>query len=246
MRTGQGFSVGRLCFSCPHHGSLRIGRKIHFPVNDENNEGEITGVVKDFHFESMHAAIGPLVIVQTSGEWGVNFVYVKSFASGALAPPIEQKYRTLFPDAPFDWDYLDRKYQSLYKNDYEIKDIFNSGLIISLIVSAMGIFSISALILSLKTKEMGIRKVVGAGNLHLFMMHLRPFVLFFLIAICIGLPCVFFLSRQWLENFAYHINLSAAFFIIPVAVTLGIIVLASAYHAIRGTMVNPVDVLKED
>ncbi len=133
-----------------------------------------------------------------------------------------------------------------YKNDYELRDIFNNGLIISVIVSALGIFSISALILSLRKKEMGIRKVVGAGDLHLFALHLKPFLIYFLIAVGIGLPLVFYLSQKWLNNFAYHITLTPVYFILPVASTLLIIFIASGYHALRCTMVNPVDILKEE
>jgi putative ABC transport system permease protein len=225
-----------------------IGKKIYGPENADEHRGEVIGVVEDFHFESMHSRIEPLIIFIGNEDWGIDFVYVKTepVQSTMLLESIGREYRKLFPDLPFNYDYLDARYRGLYKHDYEIRDIFRSGLIISIIVSALGIFSMSALLLSMRTKEMGIRKVVGAGNAQLFVMHLRPFVVFFLIATVIGLPLVFYLSRRWLNNFAYHIDIDARYFILPGVITLAIIFVATVFHAIKSARVNPVDILKNE
>jgi putative ABC transport system permease protein len=208
----------------------------------------VIGVVEDFHFDSMHSRIEPLIMFMTNADWGIDFVYVKTepVQSATLLESIGSEYKKLFPDLPFNYDYLDATYRGLYKHDYEIRDIFRSGLIISIIVSPLGIFSMSALLLSMRTKEMGIRKVVGAENIQLFMMHLQPFVVFFLIAIVIGLPLVFYLSGRWLNNFAYHIDIDARYFILPGVITIAIIFVAAVYHAIKSAKVNPVDILKSE
>lgn len=224
-----------------------LGKKIEGSINN-GSAGEVIGVVKDFHFESMHTRIQPLILHLTNDDWGVNFIYVKTepVTSPALLHAIEREHRAIFPELPFDFGYLDAQYRGLYQNDYEIRDIFQWGLVISVVVSALGIFSISALMLSLKTKEMGIRKVVGAENLDLFIRHLKPFAVFFLIALLIGLPVVFYLSQQWLSNFAYHIDIGPAYFIVPAMLTALVILAASTYHAIRSATVNPVDILKNE
>ncbi len=223
-----------------------IGKKIHYPVTADNPEGEVVGVVKDFHFESMHAKIEPLVIVLSNGEWGTNFVYVKSNPGASPLQSIEKSYKATFPDTPLEWGFLDSRYRSLYQNDYEMRDIFSGGFFISILLSALGIFSISALILTLRTKEMGIRKVIGAGDMHLLISHLKPFLAFFFASIAIGLPLEFFLSRQWLDNFAYHVSWRAGYFLIPTIGTLLIILAAAGYHAIRCTRVNPIDILRQE
>ncbi len=94
-----------------------MGKRIHFPVRDDESGGEIIGVVKDFHFESMHSRIEPLVIVLTNGEWGVNFVYVKTdpLASASLKESIHEEYKKIDPDTPFECEYLTSRYQSLTK-----------------------------------------------------------------------------------------------------------------------------------
>lgn len=224
-----------------------IGKQIEGSINN-NGPGEVIGVVKDFHFESMHTRIEPLVIYLTNNDWGIGFIYVKTepLQSGSLVPMIEREYRKTFPEFVFDFGYLDARYRGLYQHDYEIRDIFRWGLIISIIVSGLGIFSISALLLSLRTKEMGIRKVVGAENMDLFLRHLKPFVVFFVIALVIGLPVIRYLAEQWLNNFAYHIEMGAVYFVVPGVMTGVIILGASVYHGVRSARVNPVDILKAD
>jgi putative ABC transport system permease protein len=224
-----------------------IGKKISGPVNADGRVGEVVGVVKDFHSESMHSRIEPLIIFLNDG-WDINFVYIKiePAKSAHLIPMFETEFRKIFPDLPFDFGFLDARYRGLYKKDYEVRDIFRWGLIVSIVVSSLGIFSISALMLSIRTKEMGIRKVVGAANGQLFVMHLKPFFIFFAIAAAIGLPIVYLLSRRWLDNFAYHIDISVSYFLLPALATIVIILGASIYHAIRSALVNPVEILKQE
>lgn len=225
-----------------------IGKKVNGFYTGEGNEGEVVGVVEDFNFESLHNRIEPLLIFPAGGVWGMGYIYIKTepMQSPALLEAIEREHHALFPEAVFEYDYLDAHYRGLYKHDYEIRDIFRSGLIISILVSALGIFSISALLLSLRTKEMGIRKVVGAANAQLFLMHLKPFAIFFVIALAIGMPVIFYLAGRWLNNFAYHIDLNAMYFVLPALITVVIILGASVYHALRGANVNPVEILKNE
>jgi putative ABC transport system permease protein len=220
-----------------------IGKSIGGPF-----DGKVIGVVEDFHFESMHTRLEPVIIFLNNVDWDAFYIYIKTepLQSNSVMIAVEKAYHEMWPDVPFDYRHLNATYSGLYKQDYEIRDIFRSGLIISILVSALGIFSISALLLSLRTKEMGIRKVVGAVNSQLFMMHLKPFAIFFVIATAIGLPVIFYLGQRWLNNFAYHINIDARYFVIPAVITILIILGAAVYHAIKGSRVNPVDILKNE
>jgi putative ABC transport system permease protein len=95
-----------------------------------------------------------------------------------------------------------------------------------------------------RAKEMGIRKVIGAHSLHLFALHMKNFVKFILIASLIACPAIYFLSQHWLSGFAYHIKLTAWYFIIPALITLAIVLVTSGYHGVKNASVNPVDILK--
>ena len=225
-----------------------IGKRIWGPVGTDRNEGQIIGIVKDFNFASLHSKIEPLIIFPVAEGWGIEYVYVKvnPIRPVNLISEIEKEYKKSYTDLPLEWEYLDSKFQSLYKDDYEIRNIFQVGLVISVLVSCLGIFSISALLVMMRAREMGIRKVIGAKETHLFILHVKTFVKFILVAVIIAWPVIYYLSRQWLDGFAYHIDLSVWYFIVPGIITLMIVLITSGYHGIKNAHVNPVDILKHE
>jgi putative ABC transport system permease protein len=223
-----------------------IGKKISGPENYV--DGEVIGVVKDFNFASLHSKIEPMIIFPTDENWGNLFIYIKVNPLGPtdLISTIEKEFKAQWPELPFEWEYLDTKYLSLYRNDYEVKNIFEVGLVISILISCLGIFSISALLVTLRTKEMGIRKIVGASSLQLFLLHTKSFLQFLIISVLVAWPVIWYLSNQWLQNFAYHVELNVWYFIIPGLIALFITMLTSGYHGIKSALINPVDVLKHE
>ncbi|MFN7654368.1 MAG: ABC transporter permease [Cyclobacteriaceae bacterium] len=228
-----------------------LGRTINGPVGANDNTdrtGEVIGVVDDFNFTTLHNKVDPLILFMTNENWGSQFVYLKVNAihPNNLVSKIESEFKAIWPEFAFEWEYLDSKYASLYKQDYEIKDIFKIGLLISVLVSGFGIFSVSALLVIMRTKEMGIRKIVGANRAQIFLKHMESFFTFFLIALCIGFPIVWYLANQWLDNFAYRIELNFSYYIFPALVALLIVIATSGFHGIKTSLANPVDSLKQE
>ncbi len=228
-----------------------VGKKIRGPLSGENEayrEGVVVGVTEDFNFASLHNKIEPVIIFLTDKDWGSQFIYAKldPVHPHDLIQTIESKYKAQWPGQPFDWEYLDSKYLSLYQKDHEVKDIFAVGLVISIIVSCLGIFSISALINILRTKETGIRKVMGAPALHLFYLHIRSLIFFTLIAAIAACPVIWFTSDQWLQNFAYHIPINLKYFVLPATLALALTLVTSGYHAMKGIHSNLVNALKHE
>ena len=223
-----------------------IGKKIWGPMGTDRDAGEVVGVIRDFNFASLHNKVEPLIIFPIAEGWGIEYVYIKTdpIRPSNLISQIEAEYKKAYSNFPMEWEYLDSKYQSLYKEDYEIKDIFQVGLVISIFVSCLGIFSISAFLVIARAKEMGIRKVIGAHPLHLFALHMKRFIKFIFISLLIASPAIYYLSQHWLSNFAYHIELNAWYFVAPALITLVIVLLTSGYHGIKNSRVNPVDILK--
>ncbi len=211
-------------------------------------DGEVIGVVKDFHFESFHTPVEPVIMFLQDPNQGAHFLYIKTdpFLSHEMLPDIERIYRDHVTSSIFDFGFLEARYRALYSNDYQVKAIFFWGLVITVLVSGFGVFSISALMLSLRTREMGIRRVVGAGMGELFVLHLKPFAVFFLLALILGLPLSYYLSWEWLDNFAYHIDWTLLDWIMPAVYATLIILIASGYHAWRNAHVNAVDVIKSE
>jgi putative ABC transport system permease protein len=223
-----------------------VGKKIWGPLGTDRDEGEVIGVIQDFNFASLHNEIEPIIIFPIAEGWGIEYVYVKvnPIRPSNLISQIEAEYKKAYSNFPMEWEYLDSKYQSLYKEDYEIRDIFQVGLVISIFVSCLGIFSISAFLVIVRAKEMGIRKVIGAHPLHLFALHMKRFIRFIFISFLIATPAIYYLSLYWLSNFAYHIELTPWYFVAPALITLVIVLITSGYHGIKNSRVNPVDILK--
>ena len=107
-----------------------IGKKIWGPMGTDRDEGEVIGVIRDFNFASLHNKIEPLIIFPIAEGWGIEYVYVKvnPIRPSNLISQIEAEYKKAYSHFPMEWEYLDSKYQSLYKEDYEIRDIFQVGL----------------------------------------------------------------------------------------------------------------------
>ncbi len=228
-----------------------IGKRIRGPLtggNEAYRDGVVIGVTEDFNFATLHNSIEPVIIFLTDQNWGSEFVYAKldPVHPANLIHSIESKFKDQWPEEPFDWEYLDSKYLSLYKKDYEVKDIFEVGLVISILVSCLGIFSISALINVLRTKEMGIRKVMGAPGLHLFYLHVRSLMYFTALAAVAACPVIWLASEQWLQNFAYHVPVHLKYFVLPGALALALTFVTAGYHGWKGVHSNIVRALKHE
>jgi putative ABC transport system permease protein len=228
-----------------------IGKEIDGPVTGHGGfyrQGEVVGVVRDFNFASMHDKIEPMIIFPSDENWAGQFFYIKTnpIRSHNLIVAIEEEFHSQWPELPFEWEYLDSKYMSLYEKDYEIKNIFEIGLIISVLISSLGVFSISALLVTLRTKEMGIRKVAGASSFQLFFLHSKSFIQFLVMALIVSCPVIWYMSEKWLQNFAYHINVSLHYFVVPGIIALVITLLTSGYHGVKSALINPVDTLKHE
>lgn len=224
-----------------------IGKNINGPLESDGREGEVIGVLKDFHYASLHNKIEPLIIFLNKN-WGTEFIYVKlnPVRPADLLSRIEADYQKIFPNAPMNWSYLDSRYMALYREDRTIRNVFEVGLVVSLLLSSLGIFSISALLLVKRRKEMGIRKVVGASRAQLFALHLKTFLVFLGAATALAMPAIYLLADHWLKNFAYHVEFKVTYLLFPTVVALIIVLLATGIHAVKNSLVNPVDVLKQE
>jgi putative ABC transport system permease protein len=224
-----------------------IGTKINGPLEADGRTGEVIGVLADFHYASVHNKIEPLIIF-LNHNWDINFVYIKLSPAQAadVLHRIDRAFARVFPGTAMDWSYLDDRYQHLYRDDNRIKNVVAGGLIISLLISALGIYSMSALLLARRTREMGIRKVVGASHVQLFLLHIKTFVVLLAAAIAIAGPMSYFAGSHWLTTFAYHIDISAWHVLIPLCISIAMILLATGTHGVRAAMIKPTDVLKSE
>lgn len=207
-------------------------------------EGKIIGVVKDFNYLSYHSTIGPLLLRQEPAtRHSYLIMKVNPVNLQETIAFVEEEVAALSPDYPFQYAFLDDVFNNLYQNELTLGRIFNYFTILGLIIACMGLFGLAAFMMEQRTKEIGIRKVLGADILQIVTLLNKDFLKLIGISFLISLPIGWYLSNNWLENFAYKINVGPAIFITTGAIAFGIALLTVSYKSIKTATANPVDSL---
>ncbi|HXB35199.1 MAG TPA: FtsX-like permease family protein [Puia sp.] len=210
--------------------------------------GHIIGVIKDYNFSSLYNKLGPMVISFIGHEDLPMTLFAKITpgnipqAMGAIAAT----WKRLIPDAPFEYQFMDQAFDNLYKDDLRISELVLLFSCISIIISALGLFGLATFVAEQKTKEIGIRKVLGASVTQITVMLSRDFVTLVLIAVVIASPIAYWVMSRWLQNFAYKINLSWWIFGSAGIVAILIAVITISGRAIRAAIANPVNSLRTE
>lgn len=208
-------------------------------------DGEVVGVVKDFHFQPFQQAIAPLVLYP-SRTW-FSSVLVKTRPEGgreALAH-IEATLTALAPDYPFEYEFVDDAYQSMYGTEARLGRVFGYFSGIALVIACLGLLGLAAFAAAQRTKEIGIRKALGASAIDILVLLSRDFTRLVVFALLIGLPVAYAGAAQWLQEFAYAISLNGWTFMLVAAAILGVAWLTVGYQAIRGAHINPAHTLRQ-
>jgi len=208
--------------------------------------GRIIGVVKDFHFASLHEKIGPVVIFNHEG-WRSGF-YIKTRPGNttrALAAA-RATWLRYAPDKPFDYTFLDDEFDSLYKADRKVSTLILLFSAIAIIISCLGLFGLAAFTAQQKIKEIGIRKVLGATIANIVALLSRDFLRLVLLSVFIAIPIAWWAMYHWLQDFAYHIPLGAWIFVGAGVLATGIALLTIGSQSLRAATANPVKNLRTE
>jgi len=209
-----------------------------------NSEGTIIGVVKDFHFKSLHKKIEPLVL-RISYNWLKHiFVRISAENISETIRSIAKVHDQFNPDYPFEFTFLDEEIDNLYKTERQIGILFRYFTFLSVIISCLGLLGLTSYMVVQRTKEIGIRKVMGASSRGIFILISKEFLLTVGSAIIIAWPVSWFFMNRWLENFAYNINIGIGIFAISGLLIPGIALIAVSSQTLKAARVNPVDSLK--
>ncbi|TJZ61295.1 FtsX-like permease family protein [Sphingobacterium olei] len=207
--------------------------------------GQIVGVVKDFHFKSVREQIGPMVFWT---RWGAGTLYVKTTATQTrqAIKALETIYNRYPSDAPFSYTFVDAQFDNLYKSEQRTGLLFNIFSGIAIFISSLGLFALATHEGQTRIKEIGIRKVLGASVFGIVELLGKNFIMLVSIAILIAYPIAFYLMKQWLDNFAYKIELSIWTFVVGSVIAVVIAILTISYQAIRAATANPVESLRNE
>jgi putative ABC transport system permease protein len=207
------------------------------------NKMQIIGVVKDFHFESLHDAIKPSYMFLQSG---ANTIVARISANNQkqTIADIQSIYKRYNPGFPFTFNFLDEAYQKQYNSEKRVSALSKYFAGLAIIISCLGLFGLAAFTAQKRRKEIGIRKVIGASVSRITAMLSADFLVLILIAMLIAFPIAWLAMHAWLQSFVYRINISAAvFFMAGISVML-ITIITISFQAIKAAIANPVKSLR--
>ncbi len=225
---------------------MRLKNPIGKHIRLWETTGTITGIVKDFNFQSVRNKIKPAVFYNHQKTYG--HLYVKTTGKNlpnviAAAKTEWSRYNAEFS---FNYNFLDDKFKSLYENEQRTGLLFNIFAGIAIFISCLGLFGLAAYTAQVRTKEIGVRKVLGASVSGIIQLLAKDFVKLVVIAIVIATPIAWYLMNTWLQDFAYKINLGWSVFVIAGLISIIIALIAISFQSIKAAIANPVKSLRTE
>jgi putative ABC transport system permease protein len=221
------------------------GKKLlRYQSSTEFVESTIVGVVEDFHFKSLHRIIEPFLLMLAPDYFDTISVRVVPGDVRGTIDFIQQKWRETYPEEQFEFSFLDSRIDLLYESERKIRNIFLIFSVLSIFVACLGLFGLAAFTAEERTKEIGVRKVLGASTGNILILLSKEFAKWVLVANVVAWPVGYFMMNRWLQNFAFKINISLWPFALSTVLALIIALLTVSYQSIRASLTNPVDCLR--
>lgn len=219
-------------------------------VNFWYNEGEkysVIGVVKDYHFESLNAEIKPQVFTMKPGNsYGKAFIKIKPGTETASLAHVGKVYKKLFPISPYEYKFMDEENIKRYEAEAKWKQIMLFGAILTIFISCIGLFGLATLSAERRTKEIGIRKVLGASVASITALLSTDFLKLVSFSFIFAFPAAYYAIKEWLQNYPYRIDISVWTFAIAAVLSILIAFFTVSFQSIRAALGNPVKSLKTE
>jgi putative ABC transport system permease protein len=237
-------AVKKFGFASPQDA---IGKWIGFEPGDSLYKLYIVGVVKNFHFQGLHEKIQPYGFLLNSE---MNFNYIIAHAkegniSNTLAS-LEAAWKKSNPNEPFEYSFLEQDFLKNYQSESRQATLINYFTVVAIMISCLGLFGLATFSAEQRTKEIGIRKVLGASVVSVASLLSKEFVKLVILAIVIASPIAWFIMNRWLQNFSYRISISWQIFALTAALALLIAIATVSFQAIRSALANPVKNLRTE
>ena len=215
------------------------------------NNGRIIGVMNDFHFESLHQQIPPMILIMPSvpaNQSFFNYVSVKISGNNIAAAlaTIKDAWQKYLPELPYEYTFLDENFSKLYESEQRQETIFTVFACISIFIACLGLFGLSAFAISQRVKEIGVRKVLGANVSTIVALLSKEFVMLVLIAAPFAFGIAWYAMHEWLQDFAYRINIQWWVFVVAALAALLIALATVSFQAIKAALANPVNSLRTE
>jgi putative ABC transport system permease protein len=222
-----------------------VGRLIHYEWRGELKTFEIVGVVKDFHFRSLHKNIEPHGFIK-----GNNGGYLIAGFQGGEVNEVLEKAEATWKSAgitdPFVYSFLDEDFQRNYQKEERTASMIMSCAILAIFIACLGLYGLASFMTEQRTKEIGIRKTMGATNWSIVSLLSKDFGKTVFIAVLLSIPASIYMANKWLSDFAFKIDLHWGYFVVAGFVALLIAMLTVSFQSIKTALMNPVDSLRSE
>ncbi|MFC2161531.1 ABC transporter permease [Acidobacteriota bacterium] len=217
-----------------------VGERLNFIGRD----GTIIGVMRNFHFQSARNTIEPLAVAIIPEYYQVMLI---RFAAGDLTAStgyLENTWRQIVPNYPLEFTFVDERVDQMYRTEERIGTLLKYFAGLAVLIACLGLFGLASFTAEQRTKEIGIRKILGASAPKITIMLCKEFFILVFISNAIAIPAAYFLMKNWLQGYAYRTNLSGVVFVVAMAVTLTIALITVSFQAVRAALANPTDSLR--
>jgi len=213
-------------------------------INDVN--GTIVGVIKDFHNESFHSPIRPLAITTQTRSYYSCAVKVNTASLSPTLKAVQKTWAQLYPDNIYQSEFLDERVARYYQLDQRIQQVIQTFTVIAIFIACLGLYGLVSFMAARKTREVGVRKVLGASVESILWLFGKEFVRLLLLAFVIAAPLAWWVMNKWLESFVYRISPGPGIFGLAMLITLVIACLTVGYSAVKAAVMNPVKSLRSE
>ncbi len=222
-----------------------VGRRL-FWKGDRNQKGEVIGVVKNFHFKSLHQEIEPLILHMLPERSGFSYVAIRFRTRDVLnlLEGIKRSWQEFFPGIPFEFFFMDAHMNRLYETEMRLGSVSGIFTFLSVIIACLGVFGLATFLTQQRTKEIGIRKILGATASSIVVLLSKEFITLVVISNVIAWPVAYYVVHKWLQNFAYRIDLNIGTFLFAGFLALIITLFSVGYQAVKASLIKPAGALR--
>lgn len=223
-----------------------VGKKVYTEWGIDSTALTVIGVLEDFHFESLHAKVTPSILRIDFRYAYYMMVRLQAGNARKSIAALQSKWESIEQEYPFSYFFLDQEVDGMYDSENKMITLFLFFTLIAIFIACLGLFGLASFVTEQKTKEIGIRKAVGASAGNLVFTFVSKFLRWVLIGNIIAWPVAYFIMDQWLERFAYRIEISGSWVIFLTATMISLIIASAtvSYQSIRASMSNPVNALR--
>jgi hypothetical protein len=219
-----------------------VGREVTF----WRGKGPIVGVMKDFHLQSLHQPITPLVLILQPENTSYLLVRTRAGATPQALAALELLTRQFNPNYPFGYHFADEEYDRMYRSEKQVSLLINYFGVLAIVISCLGLFGLAAFTAQQRTKEIGIRKVLGASVVSIVSLLSKDFLKLVLVALVLAVPVAGWALGKWLDSFQYSTRLDWWIYAVAGLLAAGIALLTVSFQSIKAALMNPVKSLRSE